>query len=1154
MVKQVACSFVAAAVLVLPFPVASAFGAHVNRLPRARLTRHARHNHEAAKRSARRQTRRKPGAFVLAAGPRTTDIMSATVLLGENWVEPQHDSLNPGEAEAFDLRAAATGVARLAHVYLGVANAASTVVVGLYSSAYGHPGVLLSTGTASASPGGTWTAVPLAPIEVLAGKVYWLAILGKRGTLRYRDGAGGQCPSQTSAQTTLGALPEYWKTGVLYSDCPPSAYVTVGASAPPVEPIEPVAPAPPLEPPSQEPPAPAAPGSVTLPGISGTAAEGQELSAATGSWSGSPTSYAYQWQDCNAAGEGCSSIGAATSASYRLAAGDVGHTVRVVVSASNAGGSTSASSAPTALVSAAPAAELLLGSSSLQSNGDSASAGSAEAFQFTAGATGTVHSFSLYVNSGTTAKSILVGLYSNNSGSPGTLLTGTTIASPTSGTWNAAGVTTPVSVKSGSVYWLAALAPAGTLAIRDVASGGGPTQSSASGSLGALPYSWSSGESWANSPASFYASSAIVSSPPATPTNTAPPSISGSPKEGQTLTASAGTWTGSPTAYTYQWQDCLASGEGCLAVNGATGSSYKLTSGDVGGTVRVVVTASNAGGSGAAASGATAPVTARPPVASFTYSPTSLLAGQPISLNGSSSSCFAAPCTYEWSDDGSTVRPLPPLWPLGSGQTLSYTFSSAGTKYLRLVVTDAEGQTSTVEQNAVVEAETAPPPAAPVNSAAPTISGSAVEGQSLSAGAGTWSGSPTSYAYQWEQCNTAGEGCSSIAGASAASYVPGASDAGHTLRVVVTATNAGGSTPATSAQTAVVAKAGSEGTKPVSPNLTARNCFANPETEGTSKIEACGYAGENNTGPEPGTCCTVETGNKTLGSGTKLEGKEVRGNITIAGSNVTLKNDRIIGKAGCTSTEKGWTICGGEHPAVKIEAENATIEHALVEGEAAKGAGLVTECIDSYTRTTTVRYTHWTNCDGAKFDGGGTIEKDFCVDNAEFLYEKGQPEHFECTNDDCKPGLLIEKENTFFNVHEQTAAIFTQGTTESCTEQRIEKNFLAGGGWVYYGENSGSFTGLGPEYLLNNRVAFATCANGKEKQTKSSEGEFVGEGHVVCQEQSSWSGHMVQWTPQTPGGTGYFPQGGSYNGVCLDLVKNAHDEGNFRDNNGGGVC
>ena len=46
-----------------------------------------------------------------------------------------------------------------------------------------------------------------------------------------------------------------------------------------------------------------------------------------------------------------------------------------------------------------------------------------------------------------------------------------------------------------------------------------------------------------------------------------------------------------------------------------------------------------------------------------------------------------------------------------------------------------------------------------------------------------------------------------IAGATGSSYMLGASDVGHTLRVVVTATNAGGSTAATSAQTAAVSAA-----------------------------------------------------------------------------------------------------------------------------------------------------------------------------------------------------------------------------------------------------------------------------------------------------------------------------------------------------------
>jgi hypothetical protein len=99
---------------------------------------------------------------------------------------------------------------------------------------------------------------------------------------------------------------------------------------------------------------------------------------------------------------------------------------------------------------------------------------------------------------------------------------------------------------------------------------------------------------------------------------------------------------------------------------------------------------------------------------------------------------------------------------------------------------------------------------APANTALPVVSGTAAKKQVLSATTGTWSGSPTSYAYQWQDCNAAGAGCSAIAGASAAKYTLTGSDVKHTIRVVVTATGAGGSTKATSTQTsAVAASAGS---------------------------------------------------------------------------------------------------------------------------------------------------------------------------------------------------------------------------------------------------------------------------------------------------------------------------------------------------------
>ena len=80
-------------------------------------------------------------------------------------------------------------------------------------------------------------------------------------------------------------------------------------------------------------------------------------------------------------------------------------------------------------------------------------------------------------------------------------------------------------------------------------------------------------------------------------------------------------------------------------------------------------------------------------------------------------------------------------------------------------------------------------------------------GGSLSTTDGTWSDSPT-FTYQWRQCDSAGDNCSNISGAQANSYTPVGGDLGHKLRVVVTATNGDGSTPATSNPSDVIQPAG----------------------------------------------------------------------------------------------------------------------------------------------------------------------------------------------------------------------------------------------------------------------------------------------------------------------------------------------------------
>ena len=95
---------------------------------------------------------------------------------------------------------------------------------------------------------------------------------------------------------------------------------------------------------------------------------------------------------------------------------------------------------------------------------------------------------------------------------------------------------------------------------------------------------------------------------PQAPTNTSPPTIAGTAQQGQTLTASPGSWTGSPTVYSYEWKRCGAAGGSCKTIEGALAPTYLLTEADVGRTLRVAVVASNSAGSSEPATSTPTPV------------------------------------------------------------------------------------------------------------------------------------------------------------------------------------------------------------------------------------------------------------------------------------------------------------------------------------------------------------------------------------------------------------------------------------------------------------------------------------------------------------------------------------------------------------------
>ena len=99
------------------------------------------------------------------------------------------------------------------------------------------------------------------------------------------------------------------------------------------------------------------------------------------------------------------------------------------------------------------------------------------------------------------------------------------------------------------------------------------------------------------------------------PVNTALPTISGTAQEAAILTAEPGGWTGTAPTYSYEWLRCDPAGDDCRSIAGAAGATYVVTAGDVGATLRVAVTASNATGQGTARSAPTAdiaPVTSPP--------------------------------------------------------------------------------------------------------------------------------------------------------------------------------------------------------------------------------------------------------------------------------------------------------------------------------------------------------------------------------------------------------------------------------------------------------------------------------------------------------------------------------------------------------------
>jgi len=106
-----------------------------------------------------------------------------------------------------------------------------------------------------------------------------------------------------------------------------------------------------------------------------------------------------------------------------------------------------------------------------------------------------------------------------------------------------------------------------------------------------------------------------VVAPNAAPlTNTSRPTITGTARVGDELSANEGTWTGNPTSFTFQWQRCDIDAVTCVAVVGATGRTYGVRLADLGFRLRVQVTAQRGDRTGTATSTPTGVVQPTTPI------------------------------------------------------------------------------------------------------------------------------------------------------------------------------------------------------------------------------------------------------------------------------------------------------------------------------------------------------------------------------------------------------------------------------------------------------------------------------------------------------------------------------------------------------------
>jgi hypothetical protein len=250
------------------------------------------------------------------------------------------------------------------------------------------------------------------------------------------------------------------------------------------------------------------------------------------------------------------------------------------------------------------------------------------------------------------------------------------------------------------------------------------------------------------------------------------PLVSGKGELGGKLECSQGTWTGRPTpTLTYSW---FREGH---EIAGQTGASYTVGSEDEGHSLTCRVTAKNNAGEAFRESSNSVSVKGKLPenVKLPTVEGSASVGERVTCREGKWTGTTPMTYGYEWLLNGTVI-------PNAVGSTLPVESSYEG-KRVACQVTATNSVGKATASSEAIKIGVKPPE----NLKLPTISGGKSEGSTLICSHGEWTGSPTTYKYQWYLRLEVG--VEELLGETREKYVVVGNDVGHSLFCAVTAEN-----------------------------------------------------------------------------------------------------------------------------------------------------------------------------------------------------------------------------------------------------------------------------------------------------------------------------------------------------------------------------